>query len=127
MSYYLYLPSTPLAMDRYYYTRYTLLMLLTMVLSYYSMSIYRYLVLGTMLLISTPHHLSYTTLHMYTCHVRDSIILVYHLVLLLALYTTMVSSSTAPLGTSTIHYYVVLRTREHTITIYTLLLLMGRP
>ena len=28
------------------------------------LSTYRYLYL-------TPHHLSYTTLHMYTCHVRD--------------------------------------------------------
>ncbi len=30
-----------------------------------------YLGIYTSTIISTPHHLSYTTLHMYTCHVRD--------------------------------------------------------
>ncbi len=94
--------------------------------SYTHYASYLHIYIGTRYaLYLTPHHLSYTTLHMYTCHVRGLLITTGTYMLLQAYRLQEYISSPTPLGTSTIHYYVVLRTREHTITIYTLLLLMG--
>ncbi len=56
----------------------------------------------------TPHHLSYTTLHMYTCQVWGLLITTHGIQVLIAQSTYLVLWYSVSLGTSTIHYYVVL-------------------